>query len=193
MLALLGIRKGQHSALGEIGQMWTLASVFSGFIFVLLAGLNPWIMLTNRASSERNGRLWIRVHRAVGYVFIAMFVVTVYFMLLRLKGESDELPPRILLHMSLALILAPLLLVKVLVARYQPPGSRGLLPALGITIFAFSFTVVAVNVVPLVLRNATDDRVPTITSVAFVLVVLAAVAMLLTKRRDDEISVPKKT
>ena len=164
--------------------MWTLASVFSGLIFVLLAGLNPWIMLTNRGSCERNGRLWIRVHRAVGYVFIAMFLVTVYFMLLRLKGESDEVPPRILLHMSLALILAPLLLVKVLVARYQPPGSRGLLPALGITIFAFSFTLVAVNVASLLLRNAKDDRVPLVTSVIFVLVVIAGVGTLLKNRPE---------
>jgi len=173
--------------------MLTLASVISGIVFVLLAGLNPWIMLTNRANSKPSGRIWMRVHRTVGYAFIAIFIVTVYFMFLRLKGEPDELEPRILLHMSLALTLAPLLFVKILVARYQPPGSRGLLPAIGITIFALSFTVVAVNVVPLVLRNATDDRVPTITSVAFVLVVLAAVAMLLTKRRDDELSVPKKT
>ena len=173
--------------------MLTLASVISGIVFVLLAGLNPWIMLTNRADSKPSGRMWMRVHRTVGYTFIAIFIVIVYFMLLRLKGESDELAPRILLHMSLALTLAPLLFVKVLVARYQPPGSRALLPVLGIAIFALSFTVVAVNVVPLVLRNVTDDRVPTITSVAFVLVVLATVAMLLTRRSGKELAVPKKT
>jgi hypothetical protein len=168
--------------------MLTLASVISGLIFVFLAGFNPWIMLTDRVSSERNGRLWLRVHRTVGYLFIAVFSVTVYFMLLRLKGESDELPPRILLHMSLALMLAPLLVVKVLVARYQPPGSRGLLPALGITIFAFSFTLVAVNVVALLLRNAKDDGVPIVTSAVFVLVVLAAVGTLLLRRRGADVS-----
>src|SRR5215469_1722781 len=89
-----------------------IVSVISGLIFLFLAGLNPWIMLTNRASSERSGRLWIRVHRTVGYLFIAVFAITVYFMLLRLKGESDELPPRILLHMSLALMLAPCCLLR---------------------------------------------------------------------------------
>ena len=161
-------------------------SVISGLLFVLLAGLNPWIMLTNRGDSERYGRLWIRVHRSVGYIFIAVFAVTVYFMLLRLKGESDEVPPRILLHMSLALILAPLLFIKVLVARYQPPGSRGLLPALGITIFAFSFTLVAVNVLSLLLRNAKDDSVPVLTSAVFIFVVLAAVGTLLLRRRGAD-------
>ena len=166
--------------------MLTLASVISGLIFVFLAGLNPWIMLTDRLSSERSGRLWLRVHRTVGYLFIAVFSVTVYFMLLRLKGESDELAPRILLHMSLALMLAPLLVVKVIVARYQPQGSRALLPALGITIFAFSFTLVAVNLVSLLLRNAKDDGVPIVTSAVFVLVVLAAVGTLLLRRRGTD-------
>ena len=166
--------------------MLTLASVISGLFFVLLAGLNPWIMLTNRGGSEANGARWIRVHRTVGYVFIAVYTVTVYFMFLRLKGDSDEVSPRILLHMFLALVLAPLLIVKVLVARYQPPGSRGLLPALGIAIFAFSFTLVAINVVSLLLRNAKNDGVPLLTSVIFVLVVLAGVTMLLVKRRGAD-------
>ena len=92
--------------------MFTLASMISGLLFVLLAGLNPWIMLTNRGNSERSGRLWMCIHRTVGYAFIVVFAVTVYFMLLRLKGNSDELPPRILLHMSLALILAPCCLLR---------------------------------------------------------------------------------
>jgi len=166
--------------------MFTLASMISGLLFVLLAGLNPWIMLTNRGNSERSGRLWMCIHRTVGYAFIVVFAVTVYFMLLRLKGNSNELPPRILLHMSLALILAPLLFVKVLVARYQPPGSPGLLRALGIAIFAFSFTLVAVNVLTLLLRHAKDDSVPPVTSAIFVVLVLAVVGTLLLTRRDSE-------
>jgi len=173
--------------------MLTLVSVISGMVFVLLAGLNPWIMLTNRANSKPSGRTWMRVHRTVGYVFIAVFMVTAYFMLLRLKGESDELAPRILLHMLLALTLAPLLLMKVLVARYQPQGSSVLLPALGITIFLLSFTVVAVNVVPLALRDAKGPGISTITSLAFVLVVLASVAILLLKRRAADLSPAEKT
>jgi len=87
--------------------MHTLVSIISGSLFVLLGGLNVWIMLTNRGSSKRNGRLWMCIHRTVGYVFIAVFTITLYFMFMRVKGDSDELPPRILLHMSMALILAP--------------------------------------------------------------------------------------
>lgn len=164
--------------------MQTLVSVISGGIFVLFAAVNVWIMLTDRVSSKRRGALWMRTHRIIGYAFIALFAVTAYFMFLRLRGTSDELPPRILLHMSFALVLAPLLIAKLLVARYQPPAARGLLPALGISIFALSFVLVAVNIAALLLRNTKDDGLPTIHSAVFVLVVLVALATLLLRRRD---------
>ena len=167
--------------------MHTLVSMISGSLFVLLGGLNVWIMLTNRGSSKRNSRLWIRVHRIVGYVFIAVFTITLYFMFLRIKGDSDELPPRILIHMSLALMLAPLLAVKVLVARHQP-GSRGLLSALGITIFAISFTLVAINIASSLLSNTNSDAVSTVSSVVFVLVVSGVIGTLLLRRPATAVS-----
>src|SRR5579862_7835706 len=167
--------------------MHTLVSMISGSLFVLLGGLNVWIMLTNRCSSNRNSRLWRRVHRTVGYVFIAVFTITVYFMLMRIKGDSEELPPRILLHMSMALILAPLLVAKVLVARYQP-GSSGLLFALGITIFAISFALVAMNIAPFLLGNAKSGTVSPVISAGFVLAVSAAIGTLLLRRPAADVS-----
>jgi hypothetical protein len=52
--------------------MHALLSTIIGSLFVLLGSLNVWIMLTNRGSSKRASRLWIRVHSIVGYVFIGM-------------------------------------------------------------------------------------------------------------------------
>lgn len=173
--------------------MRTLVSLIAGLVFVMLAGLNVWIMMTDRGSKP-NGRLWMRVHRTVGYVFITVFVVAAYFMLMRLKGDTGEPPARILLHMTLALMLAPLLFVKVIVARRQPPGSHGLLPALGITIFSLSFTLVAMNVASFLLRNAKSGAIPVVASAALVVVVLAAVGTLLLKRDGAEVtSAAKKT
>jgi ferredoxin-NADP reductase len=167
--------------------MHALVSMISGSLFVLLGGLNVWIMLTNRGSSRPNSHLWMRVHRIVGYVFIAVFTITLYFMFMRVKGDSDELPPRILLHMSMALILAPLLVAKVLVARYQP-GSRGLLSALGIAIFAISFALVAMNIASSLLRNASSDAISPVVSAVFVLLVSAAIGALLLRRPAAELS-----
>lgn len=145
-------------------------------LFVFLAGFNVWIMLTGRALSARRARLWTQIHRVAGYAFIALFAILCYFMLLRIKGLSDELSPRIVLHMGLALVLAPLLLVKVIVARYLK-ASRGWLMALGTGIFAIAFTLVTLNVSIYYLRAADPHKVPTGTSLTFVAAVLICTAI----------------
>src|SRR5215469_13350665 len=134
-------------------------------------------MLTNHVASARTGRLWTQAHRIVGYVFIALFGVLCSFMLLRLRGMADELPPRLILHMGLALLIAPLLFVKVIVARYQK-AARGLLMALGISIFTSAFTLVAVNVFIHYLRIASGHRVPMGTAMTIIAIALLSAVIL---------------
>lgn len=162
----------------------TLAS-----LFVFLAGFNVWNMLTSRHTSPRSNRLWTQIHRVTGYAFIALFAILCYFMLLRVKGWSHELSPRLILHLGLALSLAPFLLVKVLVARYQR-GARGLLTALGIGIFAVAFTLVALNVFIHFLRVSSTDKAPMWTSATVVglLLISAVVAFFAPGRRPKPIS-----
>jgi ferredoxin-NADP reductase len=150
-----------------------IVSLSLACLFVLLAGFNVWSMLSGRGMSAGHGSFWIRTHRVAGYVFIALFAIFCYFMLLRLRGWSDELPPRLILHMGLALILAPLLFVKVVVARYQKTA-RGLLAALGIGIFAIAFTLVALNASVHFLRAASTGKVGLETSAIFVALVLVS-------------------
>jgi ferredoxin-NADP reductase len=150
-----------------------IVSLSLACLFVLLAGFNVWNMLSGRGVSAGHGRFWIQTHRVAGYAFIALFAIFCYFMLHRLKGWSDELPPRLILHMGLALILAPLLFVKVIVARYQK-AARGLLTALGIGIFAFAFTLVALNASVHFLRAASTGKVGLETSAIFVALVLVS-------------------
>jgi ferredoxin-NADP reductase len=145
-------------------------------LFVFLAGFNVWNMLTNRGTSARSSRLWAQIHRIAGYTFIALFAIFSYFMLLRVKGQTDELSPRLVLHVGLALLLAPLLLVKVIVARNQK-AARGLLTTLGVGIFAAAFTLVSLNLIVHFLRVASNDKVPARTSVTLVGVVLISVAI----------------
>ena len=73
-------------------------------LFVFLAAFNVWIMLTGRGATPRSRKLWTQAHRIAGYTFIALFMIFCYFMLLRIRG-ADELSPRIMLHMGLALLL----------------------------------------------------------------------------------------
>ncbi|HYX28947.1 MAG TPA: hypothetical protein VE863_10285 [Pyrinomonadaceae bacterium] len=160
--------------------MRVVVSLILACLFVLLAGFNVWNMLTNRGTSTRSVRLWTQVHRGAGYAFIALYVILCYFMLLRIKGSADELSPQLVLHMGLALSLAPLLVVKVIVARYQK-AARGLLMALGIGIFAIAFTLVALNFSIHFLQVASTHKEPigisaTFIALALILAVIPLVA-----------------
>lgn len=145
-------------------------------LFVFLAGFNVWNMLTARGSSPPGNRLWTQIHRLAGYLFIALFAIFSYYMLLRLRGWPDELPARLIFHLGLALLLAPLLVVKVIVARYQK-SARGLLTALGIVICASAFSLVAMNVALRFLRDATAKKIPFGTSISIVVGILIAASL----------------
>jgi len=155
-------------------------------LFVFLAGFNVWIMLSNRGKTPRGSRLWTQVHRAAGYTFIGLFMIFSYFMLMRLRGQSNEISPRIALHMAMALSLAPLLIAKVIAARYQKT-QRGLLMGLGISIFAVAFTLVAGNLAIHYLRLASTDKVPASTSETVIaIVMLTSVAAFFAGARRPE-------
>jgi 3-phenylpropionate/trans-cinnamate dioxygenase ferredoxin reductase subunit len=156
--------------------VYTYISLGLACLFVFLAGFNVWNRVGSRGTSAHEKQLWATLHRLAGYAFIALFGIFVYFMLLRLKGLPDELPPRLILHMGLALVLAPLLVVKVLVARYQK-ADRGLLMGLGVGIFAIAFTLVALNFFVHYLRQASSDKVPAGMSAGVVALVLLSTSI----------------
>lgn len=129
-----------------------------------------------RGVSARSKKLWCQVHRAAGYAFIALFAIFSYFMFLRMKGWSHELSPRLILHIGLALVMMPLLVVKLIVARHQKTA-RGLLAALGIGIFATAFTLVALNVSIHFLAFASREKLSAGTSAVFVIAMITSVTI----------------
>lgn len=170
--------------------MRSFISIPLAALFVFLAGLNAWIMLTGAGSTPRSRTLWTRVHRICGYSFIALYAIFCYFMLLRIRGSADELSPRLILHMGLALMLPPLLLVKVMVARFQK-ASWSVLIGLGTGIFVTAFTMVSVNITVHYLRLAEHHKVPLSTSLGVVAVIvsLAAIAFFLKTQPSNPTSV----
>lgn len=138
----------------------TAISAGLGAFFIVLGALNVCLIFhASRRLQDRkaNARL-IRAHRAGGYLFILLFCVMTYFMLLKIKDMPDDLSLRPMLHMTLALLLAPLLFVKVLIARYYK-SYHSVLMTLGIGIFAIAFVLVAMTAGPYVLRRATIRNV----------------------------------
>lgn len=144
-------------------------------LFVFLAAFNVWIMLSGRGATPRSRKIWTQVHRICGYAFIALFIIFSYFMLLRIR-YTDELEPRIVLHMALAFILAPLLFAKVLVVRYQK-SAWNVLIALGVSILTIAFTLVAMNVAVHYLRNVIAHRVSFTGSLPIIIGAIVAAAI----------------
>ena len=126
-------------------------------------------------SSDSRARL-LQLHRLGGYLFLSLFAVMFLYMNLRVLGVKHGLPTAITVHSALAFLLVPLLLVKVLIARYYKQYS-GTLLTLGLTIFIVSFLLVSITSFPLLWASVTIENVPLaacISVIALVVVVFGA-------------------
>jgi ferredoxin-NADP reductase len=99
----------------------------------------------------------LTLHRIGGYLFIAVFCVMTYFMVARLRGGAEN-SATITVHLALAMLLSPLLFIKVLIARYYR-SQHSLLMPLGLTIFVLSFVLIASTAGPYLARSSQLERV----------------------------------
>lgn len=123
-----------------------LINAFLGVLFMLIGAVAAFIMihLKGRSKDQIHGNTLVRGHRILGYTFIALYVLMVVTMIIRISYYQDELSPRSIFHVILALSLIPLLGVKLLVAKkYKLLTSR--LFFLGMTIFLFAFLLNAIS------------------------------------------------
>ena len=138
----------------------TPLSALIGVLFVLLAVCAVWLMFDGSRSAPQSDRArrMIRAHRVAGYLFIALFCIMTWFMILKIKDRPDELPAPSMLHALIAVVMAPLLFIKVLVARYYRNHTTILVP-LGLTLFVLSFVLVTTTAGPYFLRTATVKNI----------------------------------
>src|SRR6266436_7668774 len=129
-------------------------SVWLGIAFVLIGAINVWLILqaSARVRDAKASTRLIAAHRIGGYVFIALFCVMGYFMVARLGDVAGGAPPSTTIHLTLAMVLSPLLFVKVLVARYYKSYYSFLMP-IGLLIFVLAFVLVAITAGPHLIRN----------------------------------------
>src|SRR6202451_778780 len=130
-------------------------SVWLGIAFVFVGAINVWLVLQASArvrDAKANTRL-IASHRIGGYLFIALFCVMVYFMLARRGDVGGGTSPGTMIHLTLAMILSPLLFVKVLIARYYKSYYSLLMPV-GLVIFVLSFVLICITSAPTLVHQA---------------------------------------
>src|SRR5579864_7069907 len=98
----------------------TSTSVALGLAFVLVGGVNVWLVLEawSRVKAAKTSSRMLTLHRLGGFTFIALYCVMAYFMVGRLGSDGGDTSPTVTVHLVLALILSPLLFIKVLIARY---------------------------------------------------------------------------
>ncbi len=130
------------------------ASLWLGITFVLIGAINVWLILQSSArvrDGKASARL-IAAHRIGGYLFIALYCVMGYFMVARLGDVEAGASPSNIIHLALAMVLSPLLFIKVLVARYYKSYHSLLMP-MGLVIFVLSFALIGITAGPSLARK----------------------------------------
>jgi mono/diheme cytochrome c family protein len=120
--------------------LWTFwLGLAYAVVGVINAGLGAWLwrfpMAPDPGGPDPNGRStaprsWTRVHRALGYVFVAITIAMLWEMIPRLWRFEAGWSVSTIVHAGLGLLIPLVLLVKVLVIRrFQKFGKK--LPVLG--------------------------------------------------------------
>src|SRR6516165_10324892 len=135
-------------------------SIALGFAFIVLGAINVWLALESWAGvkAARTSSRMLTLHRIGGYIFIGLFCVTGYFMVARLRSGGADTSPTVNIHLALAMILSPLLFIKVLIARYYK-NQQGLLMPIGLTIFVLAFVLIASTTGPYLARTSKVEQV----------------------------------
>jgi len=88
-------------------------SLWLGVTFVLIGAINVWLILqaSSRVKDAKANTRLIAAHRIGGYVFIALFCLIGYYMVARLGDVAAGAPPSNMIHLTLAMVLSPLIFV----------------------------------------------------------------------------------
>lgn len=168
--------------------MPNVSMLVAGVVFVALAAANVVLMLEASQPSRKadaRARL-ITAHRVGGYLFVIFFCIMAYGMSQRLAGSgiTGHLPTYLVLHIALALLLAPLILVKVLVAR-RYKQSQSMLKALGIVIFITASVLVSIPALSELLHSASPGGLGMKLATALVVGVCLVQCALIFKKREQ--------
>ncbi|MCI5146863.1 MAG: hypothetical protein D3923_15395, partial [Candidatus Electrothrix sp. AR3] len=109
-------------------------------LLVVIAGVTVLIMLemNGKMKETQKKSVWVITHRILGYLFLILFAFMLVYMVIRAGSFHEELPAKAMLHIILALLLVPLIMIKVVIARRRAQLSTKLI-LLGMAIFGLSF------------------------------------------------------
>ena len=117
----------------------TFAILGFTFILVAIAGILAMLELWGNPQTRFNKNTLRIVHRTCGYIFITIYVAMLYFMAKRIAMQVEPLTALQTVHVTLAVMIFPLLAIKILIIR-RLPGLEEKLPYFGVAIFVLALT-----------------------------------------------------
>ena len=143
--------------------MTTTISTLLGIAFVALAitavvlqawlwGPRYWNPDTKKSHAPR---FWVKLHRAVGWAYAAIYVAMMTQMLPRLWEYQVELPARTVVHAVAAITICVILAVKISIVRFFRHFEEAM-PTLGVVILVCT-VVLATFSLPFALRARGSD------------------------------------
>ena len=114
----------------------SIIAVFFLLIGAIAVGL--MLELKGKPKDRLMNRQMILAHRILGYAFVVLYMIMLYIMIVKSSNYQEELSPRAILHVAMAVALMPLIVIKILIARrYKVMTGRLLGLGVGILITAF--------------------------------------------------------
>ena len=110
-------------------------------------GVQVWLMLEaiGRHKPKFNPSILNRIHRINGYLFLTLYLIFLYIMVNKVADANSPLDTKTIIHMTLAISIIPLLLIKILIVRYYPKAFDVVVPLMGIGIFTLATSLVFIT------------------------------------------------
>jgi len=127
------------------------------FFFVLAGAICIYTMLEIRGRPKLtlNPRALMKIHKISGYIFVLLYLVISVLMIIKLRGYRVELSPRANLHMLLAVVALPIIVIKILIARFYKKLTAQLL-FLGVLLLVLGVSFNAITGGYYLLRTTVD-------------------------------------
>jgi mono/diheme cytochrome c family protein len=144
--------------------MGTIENTFLGIAFWAIGLANILLMFKlwgypfdHERLASAAPRTLMLLHRAMGYAFLAIYVVLMVQMVPRLWAYQVELPARTVAHLVMGIAIGAILFVKILIVRVFRHLESTTAPLLGIVLFVCTTVLIGLSA-PLALREAYMSR-----------------------------------
>ena len=139
--------------------MSTATSTIFGLVFLGLGNASVFLMyklwgypFDHETQTSSAPKSLMRVHRAIGYAYLILYIFMMWHMVPRLWNYQVELPPRTVAHLMLGITIGVLLLVKISILRFFRHFEEAM-PYIGTALLICTYLLIGLSV-PFTLRES---------------------------------------